>query len=179
MREWRDNQGRPWQLALTVLSARRVRDTVKATYQRTGADGQPTGETEERRLDLLDTASIGQTLSILRGNFLALSEALLAIHEPQVAAKGLDGDQFLDGLAGDALDAARSALEDELVAFFPRRYREVVAEMSRRMTEVETELTARAREAIATAVAGPPGMLFGSALESSASTRESGPSVSL
>lgn len=178
MKEWRDNEGRPWQLALTVLSARRVRDTVKASYQKTGADGQPTGETEERRLDLLDTAAIGQTLSILRGNFLVLSEALLAIHGPQVAAKGLDGDQFLDGLAGDALDAARSALEDELVAFFPRRFRDVVADMSKRMTEVETELTQRAREAIATAVAGAPGMSSGSVPESSASIPESGPSGS-
>ena len=178
MKEWRDNEGRPWQLALTVLSAERVLGSVKARYQKTDANGQPTGETEERPLDLVETAVIGQTLAILRSNFLVLAKVLLAIHGPQLAAKGIDADQFLDGLAGDALDAARSALEDELVAFFPPRLRDVVAEMSKIMGKAEVEVTQRAREAIATAVIGVPGMSSGSVPESSASIPESGPSGS-
>lgn len=175
MREFRDNQGRPWQLALTVSSALRVRDLVRCAFAKTDAAGNVTGEVEERPLDLLDTANVGQTLQVLRQNFSALGETVYAILGPQVASKGLDRDSFLDGLAGDSLDAARSALEDELVGFFPSRLRGLVGSMRERLTELETAMVDQATATIAAVEL--PGRSSGSVPASSASTPANGPSA--
>ena len=169
MRQFRDDQGRPWDVAVTIATAMRVRDMVRATYQVLDKEGQPTGETEERPLDLLDTGNAGQTFGILRSNFAVLGEALYAILSPQIAAKGMTREDFLGGLAGDSLDTARSALEDELEAFFPSRLRGLVAAMRGRLTEEEAKLVAKSTAAIKAS-----GLSSGSAPGSSASTPESG-----
>jgi hypothetical protein len=169
VREFRDDQGRPWQVALTVAAAMRVKDSVTVEV-----DG------EKKPFDLVDVASISQTMQVLRGQYTTIAETLYAILQKQVADKKLTKEDFLDGLRGDALDAAAKVLEQELVDFFPLRLRRMVGLLAAKMDEATTELLTRAEAAMAAATTSDllaqSGMPSGQPQGSSASTQESGPS---
>jgi len=172
MREIRDDQGRPWQLALTVAAAMRVRDNVKVD-----ADG------EQKPFDLIDVANIGQTMQVLRGQYSTIAETLYFILLPQMEGKQVSKDNFLDGLRGDSLDDAAKALEQELIDFFPKRLREMVAMLAAKMDAASEEMMEQAKaqmEQMTTAeIIAASGLPSGKQQESSASTPETGPSDSL
>lgn len=171
MREFRDDQGRPWQVALTVAAARRVRDNV-------------TVEVEGKKVpfDIVDVASISTTMQVLRGQYTTLAEALYYVLIAQVESKGLSQDQFFDGLRGDALDAGAKALEAELIDFFPERLRRMVGLLAAKMDEASAELMAKAEKAMQEATVSDlleaSGMPSTRPPESSEYTPESGPSES-
>lgn len=179
MREFKDNEGRPWRLALTVASALRVRDMVTIDADELDDNGVPTGKKTAKPFDLVDVGTIAVTLQALRVQFATLGEVLYAMLVAQVEERKLTREQFLDGLRGDALDEAAKALEEELVDFFPLRLRRMVARLAAKMTEVTGELLEQAEAGLETvtaeAVRGAPS---GSVPGSSASTPESGPSDS-
>ena len=170
MREFRDNEGRPWQVALTVASAARVRDLVRVVPPR-GEDGavQP-----EKPLDLIDAAAVAETFQILRSNYAAIGETLYAILLPKIESKGLTREQFLDALSGESLDAGVRAIEEEIVDFFPARLRGMVGRLLAKMREL-TEAVMTQVEADVDALS-LPGTSSGSAPASSEPTPESGPS---
>lgn len=169
MREFRDDQGRPWQVALTIAAAMRVRDSVTVDV-----DGQ------KKPFDLVDVASISQTMQVLRGQYTTIAETLYAILNRQVEDRKLTKEDFLDGLRGDALDAAAKVLEQELIDFFPLRLRKMVGLLAAKMDEASAELMARAEAAMEAATTSDlldqSGIPSGKQPESSASTQESGPS---
>jgi hypothetical protein len=166
MREFRDDQGRPWHVSLTVSSAARVKDLVRVVPPPKSAD-EP-APTEPVQFDLIDAGDIARTFQILRSNFSALGETLYALLLPAVEKAGLTKDEFLDGLRGESLEQGGLAVEEELVGFFPPRLRGVVTSLAARMAE---EVTRQAEAALRT-----PGPSSGSVPASSASTPESGPS---
>ena len=168
MREFRDDQGRPWHVSLTVSSASRVKDLVRVLLP-PQKEGEP-APSEPVPFDLIDAGEIARTFQVLRSNFLAVGETLYAILLPAIAEKGLSKEAFLDGLRGDSLEAGGKAIEEELIAFFPPRLRGVVSSLAARMTELAAEVTAKAEEALT------PGKSSGNVPASSASTPESGPS---
>lgn len=172
MREFKDEEGRPWRVALTVAAAMRVRDSVVIDV-----DGN------KRPFDIVDVASIANTMQILRGHYTTIAETLHAILVSQVEEKKLTKEQFFDGLRGDALDAAAKALEQELIDFFPQRLRKMVGLLAAKMDEASTELMARAEKAMEAATTetllDQSGLPSGKLPESSASTQESGLSDSL
>jgi len=170
MKEFRDDQGRPWHVSLTVSSASRVKDLVRVVLP-PREEGE-TPPTEPVPFDLIDAGEIARTFQVLRSNFLAVGETLYAILLPAITEKGLSKEDFLDGLRGDSLEAGGKAIEEELIAFFPPRLRGVVSSLAARMTELAAEVTAKAEEALT------HGLSSGSAPESSASTPGSGPSDS-
>lgn len=170
MREFRDDQGRPWHVSLTVSSASRVAALVRVVLP-PREEGEP-APTEPVPFDLIDAGEIARTFQVLRSNFLAVGETLHAILLPAIEKAGLSKEQFLDGLRGDSLEAGGKAIEEELIAFFPPRLRGVVSSLAARMTELAAEVTAKAEEALT------PGKSSGSAPASSESTPESGPSDS-
>lgn len=133
-KEFRDDQGRPWLLALTVDAAKRVKGCVSITNE----DGKTVP------FDLIDTAAINQTITILRSQYLVVGETLCAILSRQIEEKGLTREQFLDGLRGDSLDAATQAIEEELIAFFPQSKRKMIALIASKMEEVQTVMMAKA-----------------------------------
>lgn len=137
MREFRDDQGRPWQVALTCNTAMRVRDNVKITV-----DGK------EQPFDIVDVGAMAQTMQVLRGGYMTIAETLYAILQSQVEERKLTREQFLDGLRGDALEAGAKVLEEELVDFFPARLRRVVGLLAARMDEAATEVMRQAEEEI-------------------------------
>ena len=171
MREFRDHEGRPWHVSLTVSSAARVKDLVRVVLPPKSAD-EP-APTEAVPFDLIDAGEIARTFQVLRSNFSALGETLAALLLPQIEQKGLTKEQFLDGLKGESLEQGGLAVEEELVSFFPPRLRGVVTALAARMTELAETVTKQAEAALQT-----PGPSSGSVPESSAPSPASGPSGS-
>jgi hypothetical protein len=133
-REFRDDQGRPWLVSLSVESAKRV----KASVQIVNEHGK------QVPFDLIDTATINQTITVLRSQFIVVGDVLCAMLDKQLEDRGLTREQFLDGLRGDALDAGRKIVEDELIDFFPNSLRKMIRLMAQKMTEVHQVMMDRA-----------------------------------
>lgn len=161
MREFRDDQGRPWQVALTCNTAMRVRDQVKIVV-----DGK------EQPFDIVDVGTMAETMQILRSGYMTIAQSLYAILQSQVEDRKLTKEQFLDGLRGDALEAGAKVLEEELIDFFPARLRRVVGLLAAQMDQAATQAMTAAETEIAQS--GTPS---GAPQVSSASTQASGPSV--
>jgi len=177
MREFRDDQGRPWQVALTVASALRVRDNVTVDII-----DEDTGERRQVPFDMVDAAAITQTFQVLRSQYAKIGEVLYALLTKQVESKSLSKEDFLDGLRGDSLDAATKALEQELVDFFPQRLRKMIGLLASKMDEVANEMLGRAEAGLENAtvesLAGASGMQSGKPQESLESIQGSGQSDS-
>jgi hypothetical protein len=175
MREFRDDQGRPWQVALTVASALRVRDNVTVDVV-----DEDTGERRQVPFDMVDAAAITQTFQVLRSQYAKIGEVLYALLTKQVESKSLSKEDFLDGLRGDSLDAATKALEQELVDFFPQRLRKMIGLLASKMDEVANEMLGRAEAGLEMAtvesLAGASGMPSGKPPESLESIQASGQS---
>jgi hypothetical protein len=181
MREFRDDQGRPWVVALTVAAADRVRGLVSidVTDDVDQPDGGVQRQTRAVPFDLIDAGNIHRTLEVLRTNYAKIGEVLYACCRQQVEDKKLTKDQFLEGLRGDALEAGVKALEGELVDFFPTRLRKMVGLLVTKMDEMSGELMARAEaglEAATVETLVPSGTPSTKPPASLASTQESGPS---
>lgn len=178
MKEFRDNEGRPWLVALTCASAARIKDlvTIEITEEVTQPDGTTKEEKRQVPFNIIDTSAIHKTLEVLRMNYATIAEAVYAVVMQQVADKGLTKEQFLDGLKGDSLDAAAKALELELIDFFPNRLRPLVDLMASQMDAVLTSKFAEAKANLLEAKIS--GESSGKPQESSVSTPESGHSGS-
>jgi hypothetical protein len=182
MKEFRDDQGRPWMVALTVAAAERVRGlvTIDVTEDVDQPDGSVKRQTREVPFDLIDAGTIGKTLEVLRTNYGKIGEILYAICRGQVEDRKLTKEQFLDGLRGDSLEAAQLALEQELVDFFPPGLRKMVGLMAAKIREMADEVMANAEAELAKTTAADllarSGTRSGSAPESLASTPANGPS---
>jgi hypothetical protein len=146
MREFRDDQGRPWMVALTVAAADRVRGlvTLEVAEDVEQPDGSVQRQTRTVPFDLIDAGNISRTLEVLRSQYAKIGEVLYAICRGQCEEKKVSREQFLDGLRGDALDAGTKALEQELVDFFPQRLRKMVGLLVSKMDEMAGELLAKA-----------------------------------
>lgn len=183
MIEFRDDEGRPWRLALTIGAALRVRDMVSidTVEDAPQEDGTTKRVRSQVPFDIGDVSTIGQTFQILRSQFVKAGEVLYAILVAQVSEKGLTKEQFLDGLRGDSMEAATRALESELADFFPQRLRKMVRLIGSKMDEVSAEMLDRAEaqvtEATAESLVAPSGMPSGKPRELSAATLESGQSA--
>jgi hypothetical protein len=180
MREFRDDQGRPWMVAITVGAAERVRGlvTMDVTEDVEQPDGTVSRQTRAAPFDIIDTSNIANTLQILRSQYGKVCEVLYAICRKQCEDKKISRDDFLDGLRGDAIEAGVKAIEEELVDFFPPRLRKMVGLLASRMDDLAAELTAKAEAGLEAATleslleqSGQPSMRLP---ESSASTPESG-----
>jgi hypothetical protein len=139
MREFRDEEGRPWRLALTVAAAARVRDLVQIDVV-----DEETRVSSRVPFDLIDVANIGRAIEVIRSRYMTVAEVLYAILVPQVDERKLTREQFLDGLRGDSLAMGQKALEEELVDFFPSRLRTMISRMVAKMDELQEELSSRA-----------------------------------
>lgn len=181
MKEFRDEEGRPWRLALTTAAAARVRDlvTMDVPEEVEQPDGTTKTVTVQKPFDIIDIGTISQTFQMLRTQFLKLSEILYAILIAQIEERKLTKEAFMDGLRGDSLEAASRALESELIDFFPQRLRRMVTVLGEKMDELQEQLMATAEAGLQNMTAADlPGSPSGRLPEFSASTPESGPSDS-
>lgn len=178
MKEFKDDEGRPWLLALTCAAAERLRELVTAEIEEevTAEDGTVTKTKRTVPFDIGDVALVAPLMSILHRDMCKRGEVIYAILRQQVEQKGLTRDQFLDGMRGESLDAAADALESEVVAFFPPSRRDLVSDTVRTVREMFVELSATARARVQTmSASGLCGISSGRPQESLASTQESGP----
>lgn len=178
MREFRDEEGRPWRIHLTVAAVQRVKAMVTVDTPQF-ADGEPTGESVPRPFDIASTDQIGVTFQVLHGQFSTLGDVLYAILTQQIEERKMTREQFLDGLRGDSLEAASRVLEEEIIDFFPPRYRRPVALLAAKVREMAAEQDQKVATAIADMkLPDLPGTPSTKPQESLESTPESGPSES-
>jgi hypothetical protein len=146
----KDDQGRPWQIAMTAASALRVEQQVQAPVERevTQADGTTKREQVTAPFAISDITSVTNTLTILRSTFVITAQALWAIVQPQAAEKNISRDDFLDALSGDVLEQMAEALIDELIEFFPTGQRPMVRTLRGKMDEVAATLFQTAHDRI-------------------------------
>lgn len=175
MREFKDDEGRPWRVALTVAAALRVRDLVTVEIDELDGEGNSTGQRKTVPFDIVNVETIAKTFQVLRGQFATIGEVLYAILVAQVEERKLTKEQFLEGLRGDALEAGAKVLEEELIDFFPVRLRRMVGLLAAKMDEVAAQLMDEAEAGIQTfnPESGAPS---GKPPESSGYTPEIGPS---
>lgn len=179
MIEFRDDEGRPWRLALTIAAALRVRDNVciDVDSEQTQPDGGVALVRKTIPFDIVDVATIAQTFQILRSQYAKVGEVLYAILSAQVDAKGITREQFLDSLRGDSLESAIKALESELADFFPQRLRKMVRLISAKMEAVSAEMLDRAEAEMEAAtlesLSAQSGIRFGKQRELSEPSPES------
>ena len=96
MREFRDDQGRPWMVALTVAAADRVRGmvTLDVADDVEQPDGSVQRQTRQVPFDLIDAGNISRTLEVLRSQYGKIGEVLYAICRGQCEEKKITREQW-------------------------------------------------------------------------------------
>jgi hypothetical protein len=120
MRAFKDNQGHQWEIAITVDTVKRVRGLLN--------------------VDLL-AAIEGDLVPKLATDPILLADVLYAVVKPQADNLGVSDEDFGRGLGGDAIEAATTALLEELVDFFPARRRTPLQAAMRKFAEAEQAMT--------------------------------------
>lgn len=148
MRQFKDEQGRPWTITINIGTVKKVRSLAK--------------------VDLLDLRE-GNLFNDLAADPIKLGDVLWVLCEDDAKAASISELQFAAALAGDALDAATNALLEEIVDFFPKPQREVLRKALVKGREVQERQMARAMKELEEAIANwepesgaPSGILSGS-----------------
>ncbi len=98
MRSFKDNQGRQWSVEINVTAIKRVRGL--------------TGE------DLMQVIE-GTLIEKLIRDPVLLCDVVYAICKPEADARSVTDEEFGKAMAGDAIEAATTAVLEELVGFCP------------------------------------------------------------
>lgn len=98
MRSFKDNQGRQWSVDINVTAIKRVRGL--------------TGE------DLMQVIE-GTLIEKLIRDPVLLCDMVYALCKPEADARSVSDEDFGKGMAGDAIEAATTAVLEELVGFCP------------------------------------------------------------
>ena len=160
MRTFKDNAGRQWSVEINVASLKRVR----------GLTGT----------DLMQVIE-GTLIEKLIRDPVLLCDVVYAICKPEADARTptVSDEEFGKAMAGDAIEAATTAVLEELVSFCPsprdRANLERVLQATTKVMErardlVEKKLDSGELDRLADRLLATAGDSSGSALESSAST---------
>ena len=128
MRNFKDNRGRSWQIALNVYEMKRVRAILGVDLVNVialGKDGKV-------QVDLIDRIANDPCL---------LVDILWVLVEAEAKEQGVSDVDFGSSLAGAAIEEATKAFLDELVDFFPgarRLFLKKAVEVSRQYAEEMT-----------------------------------------
>ena len=98
MRSFKDNQGRQWSVEINVTAIKRVRGL--------------TGE------DLMQVIE-GTLIEKLIRDPVLLCDVVYALCKPEADARSVSDEEFGKAMAGDAIEAATTAVLEELVGFCP------------------------------------------------------------
>lgn len=122
MKTFRDNAGRTWTVSINVDAIRRVRNLLE--------------------VDLLEAAE-GKLLERLMGDPVMLCDVIYCICKPEADAQDVTDEEFGRAMAGDAIDAATTALLEDLVDFFPGPKRLLLSKALQKLRKLE-EMTLEA-----------------------------------
>jgi hypothetical protein len=117
MKTFSDNAGRTWTVQVNVDAIKRVRDLAQVNL-----------------LEVVD----GKLLERLVSDPILLCDVIYALCKPEADAKSVSDVDFGRAMAGDAIDAATTALLEELVDFFPQGRRAVLAKALTKLRALET-----------------------------------------
>jgi len=107
MKTFTDNAGRTWTVALNVTTTKQVKSLAGVDLMQIIADG-------------------GKLIEMLVSDPVLLCDVIFALCKDQADTQKISDIDFGRSMAGDAIEAATSALLEELVDFFPRGKREVL-----------------------------------------------------
>jgi hypothetical protein len=124
MRTFNDNAARSWTVQINVDAIKRVRDLVK--------------------VNLLEVVE-GKLIEQLVSDPILLCDVIYAVCKPEADAKSITDVDFGKAMAGDAIDAATSALLEDLVDFFPQARRKVLAKALGKLRQLEQVIVNRAQ----------------------------------
>ena len=122
MKTFTDNSGRAWSVCVNVDAIKRVRSLVN--------------------VDLLGIVG-GDLVDRLRDDAVLLVDVIYALCKPEADAKSITDQDFGRGMSGDSVEAATTALLEELVDFFPKAKRRLL----RKALEMERAAQAAALKA--------------------------------
>jgi hypothetical protein len=131
MRQFKDEQGKPWTINVNIGTVKRVRSFAK--------------------VDLLDLRD-GNLFTELAQDPIKLGDVLWVLCMDEAKAAGVDEVQFAAALAGDALDAATNALLEEIVDFFPKPQRDVLRKALVKGRQVQEMQMAKAMKQLEAAI---------------------------
>ena len=123
MKTFRDNANREWTVEVNVEALKRVKSLLD--------------------VDLLDAAG-GKLLERLIADPVLLCDVVYGLVKPQADQAGVSDEDFGRAMAGDAIDAATSALLEELVGFFPQARRRVLAKAVQKLESLQERVAAGA-----------------------------------
>jgi hypothetical protein len=116
MKTFSDNAARTWTVQVNVDAIKRVRDLAQVNL-----------------LEVVD----GKLLERLISDPILLCDVIYALCKPEADTKSVTDVDFGRSMAGDAIDAATTALLEELVGFFPQGRRAVLAKALSKLRALE------------------------------------------
>ncbi len=119
MREFKDTEGRAWQVTIDIAAAKRVRSLVG--------------------LDLMDISQ-GGAVQQLAADPILLCDALYVICKPQADKRQLSDEDFGRGLSGEVIERATTVFLEELADFFPGARRVAARKTLEAMQRVDGQL---------------------------------------
>ena len=118
MKTFTDNTGRTWSIAINVGAVKRVRASLD--------------------VNLLDAVE-GKLIERLVSDPILLCDVIFILCQQEAETRGITDEQFGQAMAGDAIDAATSALLEELVDFFPTGKRQVLTKALAKLKAFEAK----------------------------------------
>ena len=121
MKNFVDAAGRVWVVDVNVATIKRVRALAG--------------------VNLLEVVE-GDLIERLSGDPILLADVLYAVCQPQATRENVSDEQFGEGLAGDVISLATTAMLDSLVAFFPEPRRRLLEKAAAKYRQVQDKALA-------------------------------------
>ncbi len=121
MQKFVDATGRVWVVEINVATIKRVRTLAG--------------------INLLEVVE-GELIERLSSDPVLLCDVLYAVCQPQAAKEDVSDEAFGEGLAGDAITEATTALIEALVAFFPEPRRRLLTKAAAKYQSVQNRALA-------------------------------------
>ena len=118
MKTFTDNTGKTWSIAINLGAVKRVRASLD--------------------VNLLEAVE-GKLIERLVSDPILLCDVIFVLCQQEAEARGITDEQFGQAMAGDAIDAATSALLEELVDFFPSGKRQVLTKALAKLKAFEAK----------------------------------------
>ena len=128
MSTFKDNADRTWTVTISVDAIKRMRSLLD--------------------VDLMGVVD-GDLLERLVSDPVLLCDVIYALCKRDADAHGVSAEEFGRAMGGDAIDAATTALLEELVGFFPSRRRAVLAKALEKLKGLEAMALSAAEERLA------------------------------
>jgi len=125
VRAFKDSAGRSWTLQIHVEAIKRVRGLIQ--------------------VDLLDLAE-GKLIERLASDPILLCDVVYAVIKPDADAISVSDVDFGRAMGGDCLEAATTALLEELADFFPSSKRQILRMALIKFRDVDAKILALAEK---------------------------------